>query len=128
MKDTPDIRSPPYEAKHTHEAKHTQSDMPTSGRTNNPAVKHDEWRAARRPGEWMRLWDAPGFNRLPGAARRAWRPASQSTLTIAVYRQRVLRLLDELSPREPARGHLQAMIQKVSWPRPAARERGRSVT
>jgi hypothetical protein len=42
------------------------------------------------------------------------------TLTIAVYRQRALRLLDELSPQEPARGRLRTLIQKLSWPSQAA--------
>jgi heptaprenyl diphosphate synthase len=41
-------------------------------------------------------------------------------LTIEVYRQRALRLLDSLGAREPARGRLQALIQPVCWPHRAA--------
>jgi geranylgeranyl pyrophosphate synthase len=49
-------------------------------------------------------------------------------LTIAVYCQRALRLLDELSPQEPARGRLQSMIQRVAWPRQAAEEARRCIS
>lgn len=83
-----------------------------------------------------------GLNRLQGPARAALlallerarheeaarRQARQQlhdagvlqrcALTIEVHRQRALRLLDELNPREPARGRLQAMLESIAWPRP----------
>ena len=41
-----------------------------------------------------------------------WRCA----LTIEVYRQRALRLLDTVGAQEPARGRLLGMIRGLAWP------------
>jgi heptaprenyl diphosphate synthase len=38
-------------------------------------------------------------------------------LTVEVYRQRALRLLDTVGAQEPARGRLRTMIQGLAWPR-----------